>query len=74
MKINTKKSAIILVEFQNQWTERSIYHRLIKGQMESRGVLENTRILVREARKNGIKIIHAPLIVDPKRKKAGWPV
>ena len=71
MEVNMKKSAIVLVEFQNQWTERGLYHRLIKGQLESRRVLENTRVLVREARKNGIKIIHAPLVIDPERKR-GW--
>ncbi len=71
MEINIKKSALVLVEFQNQWTERGLYHRLIRGQLESRNVLENTRFLVREARKNGIRIIHAPLVIDPERKK-GW--
>ena len=70
-EINVRKSAVVLVEFQNQWTERGLYHRLIRGKLESRNVLENTRILVREARKNGIKIIHAPLVIDPERKK-GW--
>ncbi len=71
MNTNDSKTAILLVEFQNQWTLKGIYHWLIKGQLISRNVLENTKILVNEARKKGIKIIHAPLIIDPHNKK-GW--
>jgi len=65
------KSAIVLVEFQNQWTEMGLYHWLIKGQLTSRDVLENTYALVNKARENGIEIIHAPLIIDPDNKR-GW--
>ncbi|MFQ6083396.1 MAG: isochorismatase family cysteine hydrolase [Candidatus Aminicenantia bacterium] len=71
MNINKIKSAIVLIEFQNQWTEKGLYHWLIKGQLKSRNVLENTYTLVKEAKKKGIKVIHAPLIIDPKNKK-GW--
>ncbi len=71
MNINNSKAAILLVEFQNQWTLKGIYHWLIKSQLTSRNVLENTKNLVKEARKKGIKIIHAPLIIDPNNKK-GW--
>jgi len=68
---NTDGSAIILIEFQGQWTNKGIYHWLIKGQLTSRNIISNTRTLVEEARKKGIKIIHAPLIIDPAKKK-GW--
>ena len=66
-----RESAIVLVEFQNQWTEKGLYHRLIKRQLRSKNVLENTRTLVREARESGVKIIHAPLVIDPEKKR-GW--
>lgn len=68
---NGQKSAILLIEFQKQWTQKGLYNRLIKGQLNSRKVLENTKNFVDGARKRGIKIIHAPLIIDPKNKK-GW--
>lgn len=71
MNINKNKSAIVLIEFQNQWTEKGLYHWLIKKQLKSRDVLRNTYALVKEAREKGISIIHAPLIIDPKNKK-GW--
>ena len=71
MKIDTQKSAVVLIEFQNQWTDKGLYHWLIKNQLTSRNVMKNTRALVDTARKKGIKIIHAPLIIDPENKK-GW--
>ncbi|RLC07320.1 MAG: cysteine hydrolase [Deltaproteobacteria bacterium] len=71
MNIEKSKSAIVLIEFQNQWTTKGLYHWLIKGQLTSRNVLANTITLVDEARKKGVKIIHAPLIIDPENKK-GW--
>ncbi|NOY57939.1 MAG: cysteine hydrolase [Calditrichaeota bacterium] len=71
MNVDENKSAIVLIEFQNQWTQEGLYHRLIKGQLESRRVLENTATLVHAAREGGMRIVHAPLIIDPKNKK-GW--
>ncbi len=71
MQFDKNKTAIVLVEFQKQWTEKGFFHSLIKNQLESRDVVKTTQMLVKEARKLGIKIVHAPLIVDPHNKK-GW--
>jgi nicotinamidase-related amidase len=71
MKLSISKSALILIEFQKQWTDPGLYHTLIKGQLASRKVIENTRRLTDEARGRGIRIIHAPLVIDPKNKR-GW--
>ncbi len=71
MKINKNRSAVLLIEFQNQWTERGLYHRLIKRQLKSGNVIANTLTLVEKAREKGAAIIHAPLIIDPYNKK-GW--
>jgi len=71
VNIEKSKSAIVLIEFQNEWTGKGIYNWLIKGQLTSRNVLANTITLVDEARKKGVKIIHAPLIINPEHKK-GW--
>ncbi len=67
----TKSSAVVLVEFQNQWTNRGLYHSLIKGQLRSRGVLDNTRKVVEHAGSCKATVIHAPLVIDPKNKR-GW--
>jgi len=71
MNIEKERSAIILIEFQNQWTGKGLYNWLIKGQLTSRNVLANTITFVDEARKKRVKIIHAPLIINPEHKK-GW--
>ncbi len=71
MQFDRNETAVVLVEFQQQWTNKGLFHWLIKNQMESRNVIENTRHLVTEARKMGVPIIHAPLVVDPANKK-GW--
>ncbi len=70
-QLPAERSAILLVEFQNQWTLRGPYYRLIREQLESRQVVANTEVLVSRARAWGARIIHAPLVVDPRRKK-GW--
>ena len=71
VQFDNEETAIVLVEFQKQWTERGLLHRLIKGQLASRNVVKNTRRLVTTAREHGVTIIHAPLILDPHNKK-GW--
>ena len=71
MQLKRNETAVVLVEFQKQWTEKGLFNRLIKGQLESRQVVENTRRLVAKAREQGLTVIHAPLVVDPRNKK-GW--
>ena len=48
-----------------------LFRSLIKKQLNTRNVLENTKSLIDNARKQGIKIIHVPLVIDPEKKK-GW--
>ena len=71
MQLKRDETAVVLVEFQKQWTEKGLFNWLIKGQLESRQVVENTRRLVAKAREHDLTIIHAPLVVDPHNKK-GW--
>lgn len=71
MQFNSSESAVVLVEFQKQWTEKGLFHWLVKKQIESRDVIKNTQWLTLEARKRGALIIHAPLVVDLQNKK-GW--
>jgi len=58
------KTAILVVEFQRTWTERSFFHRLIRKQYVSRNVHENTRRLLEVARKRGLTVIQSPFVLD----------
>ncbi len=71
MNINISKTAVVLVEVQRQWTEKGLFNRLIRKQLETREVIKNTQRLVNEARDRGVTVVHAPLVVDAGRKK-GW--
>lgn len=66
---DNSKSAILVVEFQKTWTERSFFYRLIKKEYESKNVYQNTKQLLAIARKSGLKIIQSPFILDKKDKE-----
>lgn len=63
------RTAILVVEFQKTWTERSFFHKLIKKEYESKNVYENTRQLLEIARKNGLAVIQSPFILDKNDKE-----
>lgn len=67
---DNSNKAILVVEFQKTWTERSFYYNLVKEEYESRNVYENTLNLLETARANDITVIQAPLILDKSDKKA----
>ncbi len=64
-------SAVVLIEFQRQWTDPGLYHWLIRNQLDSRSVLEHARRLTVAARRHGAAVIHAPLVIDPGNRR-GW--
>ena len=52
MAIDPKRTAVVLIEFQNDFTsEGGALHGAVAGVMESTGMLENTRRLVERARR-----------------------
>ncbi|NOZ78804.1 MAG: cysteine hydrolase [Acidobacteria bacterium] len=65
---SSSQMAILVVEYQKTWTERSFFHRLIRKQYESRNVYPNTRRLLDVARKRGLTVIQSPFILDRKEK------
>jgi len=67
----TDRTALVLVEFQRQWTDFGLYNLLILRSLKRRNVVERTRETVRAARAAGVTVVHAPLVIDPDRKK-GW--
>lgn len=69
---DNRRAAIVLLEFQNKWTEPpGLFHRLIKNDLATHNVMENVKKLLNTARSRDINVIHAPLVVDPKNKR-GW--
>ena len=62
MSIDAAKSAIVCIEFQNDFASPGggLYDA-VKGEMERTNMIENTKKLVDEARAKGVKIIHAPI-------------
>lgn len=56
------ETAIVLIEFQNEFTsEGGKLHGAVKECMEVNGTLQNSKMLMDEARATGCKIIHCPI-------------
>ena len=66
---NNSKTAILVVEFQKTWTQKSFFHKLIKKEYESRNVYQNTIQLLKAARKNDLTIIQSPFILNKNDKE-----
>ena len=62
MAIDPKHTAVVLIEFQNDFTsEGGVLHEAVKGVMDETGMLDNTRALVDAARAAGATVVHAPI-------------
>ncbi len=60
--MDAKKTAVVLIEYQNDFTsEGGTLHGAVKGVMEQTNMLQNTLETVQKARDLGITIIHAPI-------------
>jgi len=70
-------AAILVIEFQKTWTDKGLFHRIIKKAYTSGKILPNTKAVLRTARKRALPVIQAPLILDkadPKRyRKTPFP-
>lgn len=60
---------IIMLEFQNQWTQPGLFNTLIKRELRRQDVVQNAIRLTGAARMRGVPILHAPLWVNPKKLK-----
>ncbi|NOX37414.1 MAG: cysteine hydrolase family protein [Calditrichaeota bacterium] len=58
-------TAILVIEFQKTWTEKGLFHWLIRRMYRSRRVLDHTQAVLHCARQRGFPVIHAPFVVDP---------
>jgi len=62
MNLDPAESAVVLIEFQNDFvTEGGALHGAVAEVMESTGMLANTVQAVEQARQAGATIIHAPI-------------
>jgi ureidoacrylate peracid hydrolase len=60
--MNAKKTALVLIEFQNDFTtEGGALHGAVKPVMDSNNMLENTVETVAKAREAGVTIVHVPI-------------
>jgi nicotinamidase-related amidase len=61
-----KRTALVLIEYQNDFTsEGGALHDAVRDVMERTGMLDNTRRLVEAARAAGATIVHAPIAYVP---------
>ena len=62
MSIDPKTTAVVLIEYQNDFTsEGGVLHDAVSEVMESTGMLANTRKVVDAARAAGATVMHAPI-------------
>jgi ureidoacrylate peracid hydrolase len=62
MAIDPATTALVLIEFQNDFTtDGGVLHPAVGPVMESTGMLANTRTVVQAARAAGVTIMHAPI-------------
>jgi nicotinamidase-related amidase len=62
MSIDPKTTAIVLIEYQNDFTtEGGVLHGAVVGVMDKTGMLENTKRVVDKAREAGATVMHAPI-------------
>jgi len=66
MTIDPKRTAVILIEYQNDFTsEGGVLHEAVREVMDKTGMLENTRRLVEAARAAGATVVYAPSTFAP---------
>ena len=66
MDVDPAKTAVVLIEYQNDFTsDGGALHDAVKGVMDDSGMLANSRRMADEARKAGATVIHAPITFAP---------
>jgi nicotinamidase-related amidase len=62
MQVDPRTTAVVLVEYQNDFTtEGGTLHGAVEGVMKQNDMLENSRRVVDSARRAGATIVHAPI-------------
>lgn len=72
MQVDIKKSALVLIEYQNEWLgEDSKLEHLMKDKKQFEDSKLNSKIVLEYARKIGMNVIHVPFIVSDDYKEFG---
>ncbi|PRP90949.1 Peroxyureidoacrylate/ureidoacrylate amidohydrolase RutB [Enhygromyxa salina] len=62
MALDPRKTALVLIEYQNDFTSPGgAFHDAVKGVMDSTEMLSKTRSLVERTRAAGVTVMHAPI-------------
>jgi ureidoacrylate peracid hydrolase len=62
MAIDPKSTALVLIEYQNDFTtEGGVLHGAVSAVMDGTGMLANTKDVVAAARAAGVTVMHAPI-------------
>ena len=62
MSIDPKTTAVVLIEYQNDFTtDGGVLHDAVSDVMAKTNMLANTRQVVDAARKAGATVMHAPI-------------
>jgi ureidoacrylate peracid hydrolase len=66
MSIDPKTTAVVLIEYQNDFTsEGGALHDAVADVMARTGILDNTRAVAHAARAAGATVMHAPITFAP---------
>src|ERR1700683_1886173 len=62
MSFAPKRTAVVLIEYQNDFTtDGGVLHGAVAEVMDKTGMLENTKRVVEKAREAGATVMHAPI-------------
>jgi ureidoacrylate peracid hydrolase len=62
MTFDPSKTAVVLIEYQNDFTsDRGVLHGAVEAVMDATDMLENTKRVVEAARAAGVTVMHAPI-------------
>jgi nicotinamidase-related amidase len=71
MAIDPKTTAVVLIEYQNDFTsEGGVLHGAVEDVMDKTNMLANTKRVVDAARAAGVTVMHAPS--PSPRDTASW--
>ncbi|MBI1360017.1 MAG: isochorismatase family protein [Alphaproteobacteria bacterium] len=60
--VNPKKTALVLIEFQNDFTTPGgVLHDAVKGVMSKTDMMAKTKKVLDKARSSGVTVMHAPI-------------
>lgn len=63
--MNAKETAIVFIEFQNDFCKpQGVLHVQVKDEMQRLDTIANARKLLDAAREKGVKVIHCPFVYD----------